>query len=75
MKKNKQKFFLKNNNKNFKKWEKKRKGNTMWVKKKLQSEIFNQLNIKKVKLTKIILKKKNKKEGESTVGKTKKKKK
>jgi len=45
------------------------------VKKKLQSEIFNQLNIKKVKLTKIILKKKNKKEGESTVGKTKKKKK
>jgi hypothetical protein len=29
--------------------------------KKLQSEIFNQLNIKKVKLTKRILKKKNKK--------------
>jgi len=28
--------------------------------KKLQSEIFNQLNIKKVKSTKIILKKKNK---------------
>jgi hypothetical protein len=31
--------------------------------KKLQSEIFNQLNIKKVKSTKIILKKKNKKRG------------
>jgi len=32
--------------------------------KKLQSEIFNQLNIKKVKSTKIILKKKtNKKKG------------
>ena len=45
------------------------------MKKKLQSEIFNQLNIKKVKLKNIILKKKNKKEGESTVGKTKKKKK
>jgi hypothetical protein len=34
--------------------------------KKLQSEIFNQLNIKKVKSTKIILKKQiNKKNGES----------
>jgi hypothetical protein len=33
--------------------------------KKLQSEIFNQLNIKKVKSTKIILKKKNKKKGKS----------
>ena len=38
--------------------------------KKLQSEIFNQLNIKKVKSTKIILKKKtNKKKGK--VGKKK----
>jgi hypothetical protein len=33
--------------------------------KKLQSEIFNQLNIKKVKSTKIILKKKKQKTGES----------
>jgi hypothetical protein len=31
--------------------------------KKLQSKIFNQLNIKKVKLTKIILGKKTKKKG------------
>jgi hypothetical protein len=32
--------------------------------KKLQSEIFNQLNIKKVKSTKIILKKNKQKKGE-----------
>jgi hypothetical protein len=36
--------------------------------KKLQSEIFNQLNIKKVKLTKIILRRKKE---ESTIGKKK----
>jgi len=42
------------------------------VKNKLQSEIFNQLNIKK-KLIRIILEKKKEKR-ESTVGKTKKKK-
>jgi hypothetical protein len=33
--------------------------------KKLQSEIFNQLNIKKIKLTKIILEKNKQKKGES----------
>jgi hypothetical protein len=37
--------------------------------KKLQNEIFNQLNIKKVQLTKIILRKKNKKKRKSTIGK------
>jgi len=31
--------------------------------KKLQSKVFNQLNIKKLKLTKIILEKKNRKKG------------
>jgi glycerol-3-phosphate dehydrogenase len=37
----------------------KRRRNSQYFKgKKLQSEIFNQLNIKKVKSTKIILKKK-----------------
>jgi len=35
--------------------------------KKLQNEIFNQLNIKKVQLTKIILRKKKKRK--STIGK------
>jgi hypothetical protein len=36
----------------------KRRSNSQYFKgKKLQREIFNQLNIKKVKLTKIILKK------------------
>jgi hypothetical protein len=34
--------------------------------KKLQSEIFNQLNIKKVKLTKIILGEKNEKKKEKS---------
>ena len=47
--------------------------------KKLQSEIFNQLNIKKVKLTKIILGKQNEKKkekgGESAKKKSKKNKK
>jgi DNA-directed RNA polymerase subunit H (RpoH/RPB5) len=37
--------------------------------KKLQNEIFNQLNIKKVQLTKIILEKKKQKKRESTIGK------
>jgi hypothetical protein len=42
----------------------KHRGNPQYFKgKKLQSEIFNQLNIKKVKLTKIILGKKTKKKG------------
>jgi len=45
----------------------KRRSNSQYFKgKKLQREIFNQLNIKKVKSTKIILKKKDKqKKGES----------
>ena len=37
--------------------------------KKLQNEIFNQLNIKKVQLTKIILRKKKQEKKESTIGK------
>jgi DNA-directed RNA polymerase subunit H (RpoH/RPB5) len=40
--------------------------------KKLQNEIFNQLNIKKVQLTKIILGKKKQKKRESTIGKKRK---
>ena len=44
---------------------KKHRSNSQYFKgKKLQSKIFNQLNIKKVKSTKIILKKKRGKLGE-----------
>jgi hypothetical protein len=45
---------------------KKHRSNSQYFKgKKLQSKIFNQLNIKKVKSTKIILKKINKKKAKS----------
>ena len=41
--------------------------------KKLQSKIFNQLNVKKLKLTKIILEKKNKQKKRKKGGKSAKK--
>jgi hypothetical protein len=47
--------------------EKHRSNPQYFKEKKLQSKIFNQLNIKKVKLTKRILEKKKKKKGKKKV--------